>query len=144
AALLEAQLAIARKLAAAPNDPIWLDASSRANLLVGDYRAAIDAASHALVEKPNWAAALLDLGNAHFTRALAEDSPADYGAAVENFSQALALAPDDPVALFNRALAYEQLTLFGQALADWDRYLRVERDGGWINEARQHRSRVEG
>ena len=59
---------------------------------------------------------LTDLATAYFQRAQQEDKKDDFGAAYELLSQALRLRPDDPVALFNRAIVAEHQFLYQQAL----------------------------
>jgi len=47
----------------------------------------------------------------------------------------LALKPDHPVALFNRAIVGEQLHLYRQSLDDAERYLKIEPNSEWTGEA---------
>jgi tetratricopeptide (TPR) repeat protein len=61
----------------------------------------------------------------------------DYGNAIEALGEALAKNHNDPIALFNRALACEQLFLYSQAVADWEHYLREDPHGEWAQEARE-------
>ena len=70
-------------------------------------------------------------------RAESAERPIDYGNAIELFGKALAKSPDDPVALFNRALACEQMFLYTQAVDDWEHYLRVDPQGEWSEDARR-------
>jgi CHAT domain-containing protein len=92
---------------------------------------------HALESQPNSPSLLTDLGSAYFLRAESADSPIDYGNAIESLSKALAMAPNDPVALFNRGLACERMFLYTQAVDDWEHYLRVEPQGEWAEEVRR-------
>jgi len=125
-----------------PNDPAWLQAKPRADLLEGNYESAIKSLQRALETKPEDPPLLTDLGSAYFVRAEAADRAIDYGNAVESLSKALAKSPDDPVALFNRALACERMFLYTQAIDDWQRYLRVDPQGDWANDARSNLDRV--
>ncbi|HYK51640.1 MAG TPA: CHAT domain-containing protein, partial [Terriglobales bacterium] len=59
----------------------------------------------------------------------------DYAQAFEYLSQVLAIKPDDPVALFNRAIVGEQLHLYRQSLDDAERYLKIEPNSEWASEA---------
>ena len=95
-------------------------------MLEGKYDAAVEALRRALELEPHSPALLTDLATAYFQRAQQEDRKDDLGAAYEYLSQALKLHPDDPVALFNRAIVAEHQFLYHQALDDWDHYLRVD------------------
>ena len=44
--------------------------------------------------------------------------------AVKLLRPALAKNPDDPVALFNRAIALEKTYAYDEAIRDWEHYLR--------------------
>lgn len=137
-ALLKAEGFIAEKIKESPNDAGWLQARGRSELLEGDYQAAIDSLGQAMDASPAGASLSTDLGSAYYLRAEKEKQPADYGSAIEQFTRALAQVPDDPVSLFNRALAEEHLFLYEQATGDWEQYLRLDPKGGWANEARRH------
>jgi tetratricopeptide (TPR) repeat protein len=73
-------------------------------------------------------------GSEAIVRAESANTPIDYGNAVESFGKALAKSPDDPIALFNRALACEQMFLYTHAVDDWEHYLRVDPHGDWSEE----------
>jgi CHAT domain-containing protein/tetratricopeptide (TPR) repeat protein len=141
-ALLQAEVLIGEKLRTHPNDPTWLEAKARADLLDGNYESAIKSAQRALETKPDSPSLLTDLGSAYFLRAEAADRAIDYGNAIESLGKALAKSPDDPVALFNRALACERMFLYTQAVDDWAHYLRVDPSGEWASDARVHLERV--
>jgi CHAT domain-containing protein len=143
AALREAQALILRQLAKNPDAAEWLELKARSDLLDMDYPAALQSATRALDSRPGWPPALIDLAAAHFQRAEAEVSPSDYGAAAEKLSLALRTNADDPVALFNRAMTYERLSMYREALRDWDHYLRVDGSGEWAREARERRAAVQ-
>lgn len=145
--LLKAEALIGENLERTPNDPTWLQARARADLLDGNYDSAIKSLQRALEVQPSSPGLLTDLGSAYFLRAESANRPIDYGNAIESLSQALARSPDDPVALFNRALACERMFLYTQAVDDWDHYLRIDPQGEWSEEARKRlaalRKRVE-
>ena len=111
-------------------------------MLEGKYEAAVEALRHALQLEPHSPALLTDLATAYFQRAQQEDNKDDLGAAYEYLSQALKLHPDDPVALFNRAIVAEHQFLYHQALDDWDHYLRVDPGSQWAEEARNRANAV--
>ena len=61
----------------------------------------------------------------------------------EALGKALAKSPDDPIALYNRALACEQIFLYTQAVDDWQHYLRIDPQGEWADEARKHLAAIQ-
>ena len=134
--LLKAEDLIGENLRKNPNDPVWLQARARADLLTGNYDSAIKSLDKALETLPDSPGLLTDLGSAYFVRAESADRPIDYGNAIESFGKALAKSPDDPIALFNRALACERLFLYTQAVDDWQHYLRIDPQGDWSTDAR--------
>jgi CHAT domain-containing protein len=135
--LLKAEELISENLRKRPNDPTWLQAKARADLLDGNYDSAINTLQRALETEPDDPQLLTDLGSAYYLRAQSADRSVDYGNAVEALGKALAKAPDDPITLFNRALASERLFLYTQAVDDWEHYLRVDPQGAWADEARK-------
>lgn len=143
AALLKAEALIGENLSKNPNDPDWLQARARADLLDGNYDSAIKTSHRILEMRPNSFETLIDLGSAYFLRAQANNRPPDYGMAVEFLTQALRIKPDDPVALFNRALACEQIPSYKTAIEDWEHYLRIDPQSDWSNEARQKLAALE-
>ena len=135
--LLRAEALIRERLRRYPNDPEWLEAKARAELLDGSYDDAIKTLKRALESRPDSPQVLTDLGSAYFLRAQSTNRPIDYGNAIELLGKVLAKNPDDPIALFNRALACEQMFLYAQSIDDWDHYLRVDPRGEWADEARK-------
>jgi tetratricopeptide (TPR) repeat protein len=135
AALLRSEYLIKENLETRPDDPFWLAAKGRAEILDWNYEEAIRSLSHALEATPESPELLRDLATAYFQRAEAEGRPTDYGQAVELLGRALAAQPNDPVSLFNRAIASERLFAFEQAIADWERYLQLDPEGDWAREA---------
>jgi CHAT domain-containing protein len=137
-ALLEALPIISRNVHEQPNNPRWLDAKGRADLLGGNYDAAIQSFQRALEVEPDSAFLETDLASAYFERAQIMDRPQDYGKAIEFLGRALSKKPDDPIALYNRALVSEKMFLFHQAVDDWTRYLQIDATGEWAKEAKSH------
>jgi CHAT domain-containing protein/tetratricopeptide (TPR) repeat protein len=135
--LLKAEELIGENLRRLPNDPTWLQAKARADLLDGNYDSAIKTLRRALEAQPNSSQLLADLGAAYFVRAKSAERPIDYGNAIDVLGKALAESPDDRVALFNRALACEQMFLYAQAVDDWEHYLRLDPQGEWADDARR-------
>ncbi len=136
--LLSAEALIASQLESQPTNPAWLQAQAEADMLEGKYDPAVQALRHAVELEPQSPALLADLASAYFQRGLSQDKKDDLAAAYENLSKTLTLQPDDPIALFNRAIVGEHLFLYHQALDDWDHYLRVDPASQWAQEARNH------
>lgn len=141
--LLKAEGMIGENLQRYPNDPEWLQAKARVDLLDGNYESAIQSLQRALEAQPNSTSLLIDLASAYFQRAEATDHAIDYGSAIDCLGKALAKAPDDPVALFNRAIVSERVFLYHQAVDDWQHYLRIDPTGAWSEEARKRLSALE-
>jgi CHAT domain-containing protein/tetratricopeptide (TPR) repeat protein len=135
--LLKAEDLIGENLRKNPNAPVWLQERARADLLNGNYDSAIKSLERALETEPDSSSLLTDLGSAYFVRAKATDRQIDYGYAINSLGKALVKSPDNPIALFNRALACEQMFLYTQALDDWEHYLRIDPQGEWAEEARK-------
>jgi CHAT domain-containing protein len=143
-ALLKAEALIGENLRQNPNDPRWLQAKARADLLDGNYESAIKSLQRALGTKPDDPTLLTDLGSAYFARAETTNRAIDYGNSIESLGKALTNSPDDPVALFNRALACERMFLYTQAIDDWEHYLRVDPQSEWSDDVRQRLSALQG
>ena len=147
--LLKAEALIGENLRQHPNDPAWLRAKARAELLdtsyndnVGRYDEPIKTLQRALEAEPDSPELLADIGSAYLLRAESVDQAIDYGRAVEFLGKALTRIPDDPVAVFNHALACEQLFLYAQAVDDWEHYLRIDPHGEWSDDARRRLTAV--
>jgi CHAT domain-containing protein len=56
---------------------------------------------------------------------------------VDLLGKVLSTKPDDPVALFNRAIVSERIFLFTLAVEDWQHYLRIDAKGEWADEAKR-------
>ena len=142
ASLLQAEAAIAENLKLHPNDARLLDAKARADLLDCHYNSAIEALERASAAAPGSSQVTTDLATAYFMRAETGGKTVEYGRAIDLLGKALAISPNDPVALFNRAIADERLAMYDNAAADWERFLKVEKDAGWLAEGRQRLENV--
>lgn len=137
AALLEAEVLIAKELASQPDDPFWLDAQGRADLMNDDYSSALASLERAHRYAPENRAIGIDLASAYFLRAEELKRLEDYGKAVDLLGQVLGKDPGNQVARFNRAVSSERLLLYHQAVEDWHRYLELDPSSAWANEARE-------
>ena len=79
-----------------------------------------------------------DLAAAYHEAAFRYGAPYVLGDALAAADRALAIAADDPAALFNRALILERLGLRDDAREAWSRYLRIDTTTNWAIEARAH------
>ena len=135
--LLEAQVLIKRGLEKDPNDADLLRQKAETDLLNWNYQPALDTLNHAARLQPNSFALQVDLATAYFERGEATASPADYEAGLQALDDAVRLDPGNPAAWFNRAIIDERLYFYDRAVADWEQFLKLEKDQGWIDEARQ-------
>ncbi len=137
AALLEVEAEAKRHLSANPDDARWLAVAGNAELLEWNYEAALARFSKGLESEPDEPALRLGLATAFAQRAESLGRAADYAQSAELLGKVLADAPDNRVALFNRAIVMERMFLFSQAVSDWEHYLNVDPAGGWADEARE-------
>jgi tetratricopeptide (TPR) repeat protein len=143
-ALLEADVLIVQNLSKHPTDPFWLAAKARANILDGDYEGAISSLRQVLAATPDSFSARIDYASALYERAEAEDHPVDFSTSYQYLSEVLAKTPDDPIALFNRAIVGERIYLYQSAQEDWEHYLRIAPAGEWAAEAKRRLDDLRG
>ncbi|HEX8620286.1 MAG TPA: CHAT domain-containing protein, partial [Thermoanaerobaculia bacterium] len=93
-------------------------------------------------ESPRTAQAWNDLAVSLISRSQASATRALLVQAIAATDAALELQPRFPEALFNRALAIEQLGLRDLAADGWRQYLAVEPTGAWADEARSRLASV--
>jgi tetratricopeptide (TPR) repeat protein len=137
--LLEAEARAERGAGDDPDDPAWLQIQGRTALLAGKVDDAITELERARALRPKDALILSDLGTAYFRKAEKTHNPQTYASAFERFSEGLALKPKDPALLFNHALTAQKMFAFTTAQADWDKYLRIDPNSGWAQEATGYR-----
>jgi tetratricopeptide (TPR) repeat protein len=145
ASLFQAKSIILDHLSAHRDDAKWLHALGREEILEWRTEEALNDLKHALELSPNSVPIMVDLAMAHFQRAERSQNVIDYAEAIELLGKALAINPDDPNTLFNRALLYQRMSppLYESALNDWNHFLAVERHGPWSDEARRHKHEIE-
>ncbi len=143
--LYAAEAIITRESPKHPDEPKWLQAQARADLLQGRYLDAKNELDSALLLKPNDPSLLIDKATALYQRVLqsGSDRPIDYGGAAEDLGKVLKQNPSDAVALFNRAIIYEKMLWYHQAIADLKHYLIVDPGSPWADEARRRLERLE-
>lgn len=128
---------IALGLRTSPKNDQWLLLEARLDLLQAHYHAALSALVK--IATPSSAQHYhLTMGIALLQKGESESDRDSYLQAIEQFSAALDETPHDPVALFNRGLAYDKLNLLQNASDDWKSVLDAETDPGWRSEASQY------
>ena len=133
--LAEAEAVIRRRLEKDSARPALLALHGRVHLLHSNWDLALESARTVSELDPDRGE--LDLGIAYLARGLAKQGPRDLQFAVEHLSLVLSRSAGDTVALFNRAIAFEKLFLFGRAEADCEAYLRLDSSSGWAAEVRE-------
>jgi tetratricopeptide (TPR) repeat protein len=141
--LLEAEARIARELEKDRDSAKWLELRARAEMLGWDAETAIATLQHALDQKPDDPALLADLGMAYALRAETADRNVDYGYAIEYLSRSLKAKPNSPEATFNRAVVYERLYVYEEAIREWRHYLDLDKAGPWRDEAQRRLAELE-
>ncbi len=115
----------------------------RIGLLALHRRAAARAVSalEAAAERRPSATLLSDLAAAYLTLAQ-DDHPWLQVDAVVAATRAVELAPEEPRAAFNLALALERMSLAHESNLAWERYLDLETDSAWRQEASERLVRL--
>ena len=142
-ALKDADAIISRELNAHPENAKWLHARGKVELLKFQYDAAIKDLERVQTLSPDSTSVMIDLATAYYERAKATDTAIDFQTAVSYLSNALAKAPDDKVAIFNRAICEEEMKVFTSAVEDWQHYIQLDPASPWAEEARRHLAAVE-
>ena len=111
---------------------------------------AIEQFNAALKDAPNLAELHNDLGAALLEKSRFEkrnnqpgDSLQHLAASLESIEQALKLQPDYLPALFNRALCLQEMYLPRQAIEEWKKYLQLDSNSKWADEARKRLEELE-
>jgi CHAT domain-containing protein len=142
-ALLEARAHIARDLEKSPQDTHLLQLQARADVLEERYDSATDVLDRLIAHGPVTADLLVDAATAYFQRGLASGSELDRSTALEYLSRADAMAPADPVVLFNEAIVMEDRGQMMNAVEVWNRFITVERDTQWAAEGKRKLAALE-
>jgi tetratricopeptide (TPR) repeat protein len=96
-----------------------------------EYQAAVGNYTRALRFDPSYTEALYSRGVLYWREM------GRYESAIEDLSQVLELDPSWAEAYLNRGLAYKMRLEYGQALADFERYLEEGQDDYWLEAARR-------
>jgi tetratricopeptide (TPR) repeat protein len=134
---------IAKHLQTEPDNPQWLMLSARLDLWDSNYKAALSSlekiSDSQAIQSPKY---LMTRAFALFQKSEALKESQGYSEAVDLLGKALQKAPDDPVLLFNQAIACEKTHSYECAESDWNRLLAVEKDPQWTAEARKHLDQI--
>jgi tetratricopeptide (TPR) repeat protein len=143
--LFDAKSSILKNLKKNSEDWRWLHELGAEALLEHHLDEAVADLRHALRIRPDSTVTMLDLAIAHFQRGKATQNSDDYRQAVELLGKVIEAEPNNIVALFNRAILYEEMSppLYDLAIQDWERYLGLDQKGPWHNEAQNRKSRLE-
>lgn len=111
---------------------------------------AIEQFNEALKEAPNVAELHNDLGAALLEKSKFEkrnnqpgESLQHLATSLESIDQALKLQPNYPAAVFNRALCLQEMYLSRQAIEEWKKYLQLDSNSKWADEARRRMAELE-
>ena len=103
-----------------------------------DAIAKLESAARASHDAKSWS----DLAAARYAAAVQFRRPSLYPEALAASDDALRIDAKLPEALFNRALILETMGLISEARKAWQRYLEVDPDSQWANEARDHLAKL--
>ncbi|MBI4907411.1 MAG: hypothetical protein HY820_27545 [Acidobacteria bacterium] len=142
AGLIEAEAQIHSRTQDHPNAR-WLALRARAEMLGRNPEAAIETYTRALEQRPDDPDLLAGLGMACALNAEASNRPVDYGKAIEYLTRSLQAKPDAAETIFNRAIVYERMFLVKEAIDEWTRYLSLDPNGEWAQEARNRLAALE-
>ena len=122
---------------AGDQSPATRGALGVAYLVLGDIDRSVDALEEAVQRDSANAPYQTDLSAAYLARARLQGSAGDWTKALAAAERAIALAPRQPEAYFNKAIALEGLRLKQQALDAWAADAAVESVPAWAAEARR-------
>lgn len=141
--LLEAEAIVDQRIQKDPENVEWLRVKAQSEMLQWHLDPAIESLTTVVQKRPDLTGLTLDLAIAYLQRAEQSNNRRDYEQSLSLFNQILKENPSNEVALFNRALAYEQLPDNTKAMADWTSLIKTERDSGWAKEARERLDKLQ-
>lgn len=118
--------------------PQHLRALGAAYLVVGQFDNAVNVLEKARQQAPGDATVLSDLSAAYLARGKNAGEAEDFARAASQAERATKTNALLPEALFNRALAFEALSLQREARESWEHYLQLDSRSPWAEEARRH------
>ena len=140
--LADAELLVRERLRQQPNNSEWLLLKGRAELMEGQFEAAI-----ATLTRVNHRSATIeslnDLACAYALRGDLEKRTEDHARAAELLLRAARMDSKQPRIIFNLALVYKKLWLIDEAIAAWHSFLALDNQSGWATEARRRLAEAE-
>jgi CHAT domain-containing protein/cytochrome c-type biogenesis protein CcmH/NrfG len=149
ASLVLADLLIRSRLAFNPKNAHWLGEKGRLELIEGKPSVALQTLQQAHILDPKSKVITVDLASAMITHYSGhQDQPDELLKAMDELFKVLPPAdntnlqrdPNNLMAIYNLAIAYEIMGSFPQAIQEWELYLRLDSNSPW---AAQARSRLE-
>ncbi|MDX2042416.1 MAG: CHAT domain-containing protein [Acidobacteriota bacterium] len=139
-----ALLELTRVVATNPK-PQERHALGRLYLLLGKFDEAERQMKLVLESVDNDARVLTDIAALYYERSKYANSNSEQLLlkAVEYYRQAIAIDPNLAEAWFNRALCYENLSVYSSAKEDWKQYLKLDPDSEWAKEAKERLKKLE-
>jgi CHAT domain-containing protein/cytochrome c-type biogenesis protein CcmH/NrfG len=134
-ALTKAEAIIQHDVQEKPGDSRLLLLKARAEMLEGQYKAAITTFKAAEELKPLDPDAMSDLAIAYALAGDVENQYTGYGKAIDLLQGSLRKNPNQPLALFNLALIYERMSNLTDAVDTWSRFLQTKPPARWKQEA---------
>ena len=141
-ALLKLKLRIQEQFERDPNKPAVRQMLGRIALVQHNPAEALRDFEMAQLLEPRLSGLAFDLAGAHFALAEITASQSEYDRAIDLFGQYLTGNPADPVALFDRGLAWEHKGAYGRAIADYEAARKDEKDHGWQQVLEAHLNRL--
>ena len=117
---------------------------SRLHLLKGEFAQAEEQLTQVVKAEPSNALAYVDLAVSIYERGIrdAENSIATLNRAAVQLEKAIELSPQLAEAWFNLAICHEELMMLLQAKKDWGKYLELDSNSPWAQEARTRLQRL--
>lgn len=132
---------IAKKLTT-PDHSGWLRPRAELDLLEGHPGQAVSKLAP-FENQTQSTALLLDLAIAYFQRGQKPDSPADKEHAIAILKRIISTKPNNLEALFNLGIAYTAIGSWADASATWQKYLNLDQNSPWANEAKERLLQIE-
>src|SRR6185369_12739189 len=143
AALRRAADRIESNLEKNPDDTRWLLLKARLDLLDWRYQSALSTLTKIDdTDSANSAEFRMTKSLALYEKAEIEHDSQSYGEVVDLLGKTLQNAPDDPIALFNQAVACEKLHMYECAIRDYEHFLKGDPSSDWSAEARDHLNHI--
>ena len=139
ASLLDAEAILSHR----QSDPSYRRLAGVADLLESDPANAVESLDRAHRDSPSDLDTAIDLAIARAALAESADRPSGYAVALELLDTAQQKRPNDLVIAFNRALVCERLKLYVEAERQWKKYLELDANSAWADEAKAHLKEVE-